>query len=330
MEQVTTPQKKNIRNSSVEALRIFFILGIVLIHIYGHGSHQNLQWIYSLGGNWSTAYQLSLFSLGKMGVTGFVFISGLYGITMTRQRWVKLLLMCITYFIALSLIFGYTKGLVNVVHAWDKWWFISSYLLICLLSPLIELGFERLSKQSMQFLVSGLFIYTYVGHFLSMSNDHDIVILLTIYVIARYISFYTPPKFWKYSELIAVMSVLIMAIIPILIEMISGSFYIQRMFLNNNNPLLIITASSLVVTAYKHPAYNKFINWNAKSVLAIYLILEWPEIRDLFNTFALPRVVEGWGFLLIPVTSFICILIESLRRWIFDKPTQYVINKYFN
>lgn len=237
--------------------------------------------------------------------------------------------MCITYFIALSLIFGYTKGLLNVVHAWDKWWFLASYLLICLISPLIELGFERLSKQSMRFLALGLFIYTYVGHFLSMSNDHDVVILLTIYVIARYISFYTP-LFWNNSELIAVISVWVLAIIPILIEMISGSFYIQRMFLNNNNPLLIITASSLVVTAYKKPTYNKFVNWNSKSVLAIYLILEWPEIRELFNSYALPRVVEGWGLLLIPFTSFICILIESLRRLIFEKPMLYVINKYFN
>ena len=50
MEQIIN-SPKTIRNSSVEALRIFFILGIVLIHIYGHGSHQDLQWIYSLGGN---------------------------------------------------------------------------------------------------------------------------------------------------------------------------------------------------------------------------------------------------------------------------------------
>lgn len=100
------------------------------------------------------------------------------------------------------------------------------------------------------------------------------------------------------------------------------------MFLNNNNPLLVVTAASLVITAYKHPTYSKFVNWNAKSVLAIYLILEWPEIRDQFNTYALPRVVEGWGLLLIPVTSFICILIESMRRWIYEKPTQYVMNRY--
>ena len=217
MEPVTI-QNKKIRNSLVEALRIFFIQGIVLIHIYGHGSHQNVQWIYSLGGDWTTAYQLSLFALGKMGVTGFVFISGLYGIKMTKQRWVNLLVMCITYFTVLSIIFGNTKDLVNVIHAWDKWWFISSYLLICLLAPLIELGFEKLSKRSMQFIVAGLFIYTYVGHFLSMSNDHDIVILLTIFVIARYISIYPPHLFWKHSEHIAVISLLMLAMIPIGIE----------------------------------------------------------------------------------------------------------------
>ena len=319
---------KALRNSSVEVLRIFFIVGIVMIHIYGHGSQLNVQWIYSLGGDWATAYHLSLFALGKMGVTGFMFISGLYGIRMNKMRWVSLLSICVSYYIILSLIFGHYKGLIHVIHAWDCWWFLAVYLLICLFAPLIDLGFERLKKESMLFIVAGLFIYTYVGHFLNMSNDHDVVILLTVYVFGRYISIYSPSLLWKNSEIIAALSLSILVIVPIAIEMLFESFYLQRMFLNNNNPLLLVTASALVVSAYKHPTYCKFINWLAKSVLAIYLILEWPEIRDHFNTYALPRVIDGWGLLLIPIAVIICVMIESLRRWMYEKLTQFFVSKY--
>lgn len=56
------------RNSSIELLRFVFMFAIVLLHTYGHGSHLNYGWIYSLGSNLSTMPHLILFSLGKLGV----------------------------------------------------------------------------------------------------------------------------------------------------------------------------------------------------------------------------------------------------------------------
>ncbi len=67
------------RNSSIEILRISFMFLILTIHVYCHGSHIDYNWIYSLGGNIKTAWNLSLYSLGMLGVTGFIFISGYFG-----------------------------------------------------------------------------------------------------------------------------------------------------------------------------------------------------------------------------------------------------------
>ena len=99
----------SIRNSAIELLRFLFIIGIVIGHVYAHG-RGDMDWVYSLGSNWSTAIHLSLFSLGKLGVTGFIFISGYFGIKMSRKKWFNLLLMLICYHVILSFIFGHYRG----------------------------------------------------------------------------------------------------------------------------------------------------------------------------------------------------------------------------
>lgn len=318
------------RNSTVECLRIFFILGIILGHIYAHGSGLNIDWIYSLGENWATAYHLSLYSLGKLGVTGFMFISGYYGIKMNAKKWIDMLLMCISYFIVLSIVFGNYKGTVHAIHAWDAWWFLSAYFIVCLLAPLVESFFQRSTQKSITFLVIGLAIYIYWGHFMSMANDHDVVFLLTIYVVGRYLKNYPPPVGEKYIKGVFLTSLLLIICVPVLIEMLTGNHVLQKLFLSNNNILILTTTASMVVLADRNPFYSKVINWFASSVLAIYLITEWPEIRDMFNTYALPKIIEGWGFLLIPIVAIVCVLIESIRKMFFNKLTEVVINKYHN
>ncbi|MGM9779967.1 MAG: hypothetical protein ACI3ZD_16780, partial [Prevotella sp.] len=71
-------EKYNNRNSSIELLRLWFMLMIVTLHAYAHGSGLDYDYLYSLGSDWATAHHLGLFSLGKCGVTGFMFISGYY------------------------------------------------------------------------------------------------------------------------------------------------------------------------------------------------------------------------------------------------------------
>lgn len=61
-----------VRNSNIEILRVIFMFLILVNHVYGHGSGLNLKWIYSLGSEWDTAWNLALDSLCKLGVTGFI------------------------------------------------------------------------------------------------------------------------------------------------------------------------------------------------------------------------------------------------------------------
>lgn len=184
------------RNSSIELLRLFFMMGIVLSHIYSHGSMLNYELIYSFGEECGTAYHLSLYSLGKMGVTGFMFISGYYGIKLSDKRLFHLIVTCALFYVLLMLVFG-GGSIIGILHPWDAWWFVGTYLIVCFLSPIIEIAFQKLDRKILMVVLAFLLYIVYFIHFINGNNDHDLLLLLTIYLIARYIRFYPPKKMSK-------------------------------------------------------------------------------------------------------------------------------------
>lgn len=184
------------RNSSVELLRFIFMYFIVLLHVYGHGTGLNYGLIYNWGTDIDTAFHLSLFSLGKIGVSGFMFISGYYGIHTTRHKVIDLILVTLFYLCVLSPI-GNGVRVLSFFHPFDGWWFVSAYLFIMLLAPLIEMGIKALPQRTFRTIVIAALIYTYFAKALSFANSHDAVFLLTVYLVARYFRLHTSVKFSK-------------------------------------------------------------------------------------------------------------------------------------
>lgn len=185
------------RNTSIELLRLWFMVMIVTIHAYGHGSGLDYGWLYSLGGDWNTAYHLGLLSLGKCGVTGFMFISGYYGISLKWNKLGSMVAMLAFYTIALIIASGdFSLGsTLRLLRCWDEWWFVSSYIVICLLSPFINKGHECMDKRQLGMIVLAMLFYEYVGRFIGQDNSHDTIFLLAIFLCAKYTRLYiTPPE----------------------------------------------------------------------------------------------------------------------------------------
>ena len=182
------------RNSSVELFRMLAMFSIVLIHTFGHGSGLDYEWIYSLGDDWSTAGHLALFSLGKAGVTCFMFISGYYGIRFNGRKMLSMVMMLAFYVVLCSLLANSISigSLTLLLHPWDGWWFVMCYMLICVLSPLINAGIDILTEKQFRWIVIGMVVYSYFGHFITMQNGHDTDLLLTIFLVGRYLAIYPP------------------------------------------------------------------------------------------------------------------------------------------
>lgn len=169
---------------------------ILLIHVYGHGTGLDYERIYLWGANPGTAPHLALFSLGKIGVTGFMFISGYYGIHATRGKAVDLILTTLFYLLVLTPIGG-GFGKLLYLHPFDGWWFVSVYLFIMLLAPVIETGIKTIPRQTFRNIVIAMLAYTYIAQALWQANSHDAVLLLTIYLAARYFRLHLSVKICK-------------------------------------------------------------------------------------------------------------------------------------
>lgn len=103
-------------------------------------------------------------------------------------------------------------------------------------------------------------------------------------------------------------SLLFIATVPIVIQMCYPSSHLQKIFLNNNNPLILVATATMVLFAdscyHKWPILNRLTS----GVLAIYLITEWGAVRPVFNKFMLPHILNDYGLLLVPVISVVCML----------------------
>lgn len=320
------------RNSSVEILRMLFMVGIVFLHAYYHGSNADIEWIYGLGTSTDSSYQLILYSLSRLGVTGFMFISGYYGIRMNAVRLYRLLSMVCLYWLVTTVICGNISigGLVKgVIHAWDMWWFVASYFMICILSPLINEGIERISKKTFSYVLLGIVVYTYIGHFIIGKDSHDTDILLSIYLIARYIRLYfAPPSSKKALLFICIISTISLMILPLIVMRIIGSIKITDMLICNNSPIVLISAGTMVMLMDKCRLHNGIVNWLASSTLAIYLITE-SGFRMRIDNWLFQNILENpfYGYFLIIVVCIFCLFIDKVRL-LLVKPIDKHIEKW--
>lgn len=318
---------KETRNSSIEILRIAFMFFILTIHVYGHGSALNYDWIYSLGSEWTSAWNLSLYSFGKIGVTGFIFISGFFGIKTNKRSLIQILSIPFFYALILSLYFGHyhIHDTINLVFAFNGWWFVSCYVFIMFMAPFIEEGIKKLGQKQFLLMLTGMFLYTYVMRFLYKDNSHDIILLLTVYMGARYLQLYPESRVSLLMRLGGVLGFAMILGLPVMIELIGWKAEkINAYFLQNNNILLFIVSYWLIYQCENLAFYNKVVNRLATSSLAIYLITDYPDVRNLLDPWLLPYLLKGYGLLMIGGICFGILCIDQVRGFLFKLIGKYL------
>lgn len=310
------------RNSSIELLRFFFMFCIVLIHIYGFGVESYPDQIFELGRSLNTCHHLSLNCIGQIGVTGFMFISGYYGIKTNKYKIIDLIIMTTFYAVIIELLFNSHIRLENIrklLHAFDLIWFISYYIVICLIAPIIETGIKQISPKTFRNIVIGILSYIYGAHLIGFSNDHDFVFLFTVYITARYIRMYKPSFLYKHTSKIACTSVILIGGIPVLFSMAGTSHYpIMNIISTNNNILLLALAASLVIILDNKYFYIPAINNMASSVLAICLITSNEHICHPLSIYLYPTLLKTYGFGIVIVICLLCIFVDKIRVILFD------------
>lgn len=285
-----------------------------------------------------TTGQLILLALLAFPVDCFVFISGYYGLSLKREKLVRLLLQT-TFFYMLCIIirnlFYIGEPVLNgtILTNWlpltnRAWWF-AWYTFIMLIAPIIEDGLKILNQKRFIKILICLVVINNLGTWLNhLHTGSDLAGLLTVYLIGRYVSIY------KKSISVAKASVFFLLTTLVLIAIVLSTHYFNKpyftwTFLLLCNPLIVIQAISCFFFAKELNFHNsRLANFLGAHCFAIYLLTEFTD-NQLYNWWRVTYEMHGFcvmGISVFVVCVLICLL-DFLQSYV-QKPINLYLTRY--
>lgn len=338
MHKVTTGRKSNI-----ELLRIFAMLLIVAHHIGVHSGFDLSADIPVINQLWIQLIQMG----GKIGVNVFVLISGYFLITaesLKLHKVLKLWLQLITYalaFFGLFLVLGqaeYSKeALLNCFKPITRgtWWFASTYFVLFLLSPYINIGLRAMSRETYRgFLLLLLLCWCIVPTFTtSMLQSNSLLWFVFLYALAGYIRLYVDLKTIK-PGICFITTVLMIVLTWILatyldhrgVENVFNARSGEYFYHMQNLPILLISATLFLSFLAWDIGCVPFINVVSSATFGVYLIHDYGPMRKLLWQTIFENTRYAHRKLLIPYTGVqilavfaVCAAIELLRIYAIER-----------
>lgn len=194
---LSTPKKQE-RSSNFELLRIICMLMIICGHLIQMHSYDEL-----FDESWYIGYAIYPFCVVAVDV--FVLISGWFGIKLYYKKLLGINWM-VTFYAVIILLFSLALGYkaLNLRTDWmpfipiitKQYWFITVYIVLCLISPFLNKLVEILDKRTFQKLLLILFVLfsllpsaAFVFNFKSVTEDagYGIVNFMFLYLLGRYL-----------------------------------------------------------------------------------------------------------------------------------------------
>lgn len=273
----------SIRQSNMELLRIVAMLSIIIYHLFFHNFSRLSSDPFFIG------IQMPL----HYGVLLFILISGYFGIKASPKGLFRLVvtLFCfhvisigITFFTGQSLSSYSSLFFISLT----PYWFFREYILLYLLSPMIEIFISN--RQRLLYLLGvTCFFSAYMGgiwQFDYLSHGHNCVHFIFLYTLGR---FFVDKMVWikKISLKLLIIMVLLFNTVPFTLYYYFPSLR-QHLFLLNYSyasPLIILNAILLFSLFIRIDIGQiKWLNSLATTVFVTYLVHESAPIRDIVAT----------------------------------------------
>lgn len=283
------------RNSNIELLRIISILLIICFHyVYKSG------YVYSYL-NIHTFFIKSMWFLGELGVNLFILITG-YHLSKTKASVKKLILFCLEVLFynfllyGLDILFGNNqvdtlkeKILLFFPVITQKYWFVTAYILVYILSPFYNILINSFSKRIYQkFLIVNILLWSIIptifGIFYNTSESvlyyNRFIWLTFMYFVGAYIRKFDIKFFAskKRSLITFIITYLTMLFSILLIynsrkDLIPlGTSEIAYFWTPNNILMLILSISMFKLFTNLKVKNDILINKVASTTLGIYLL----------------------------------------------------------
>ena len=353
MRKGVAMQKNNSesRNYSLDLLRIVCMLMIVFMHMQTHGGIEqlwcNTQYI-SLIMRWMTI-------VSSCAVNIFVMISGYYlsnqGVKLTSL--VKTIIQVLFYSWTICVVLLFTKRLnpssEDLIKSicpisFRKYWFATSYVGLCLISPFINNSLKFMNKrQHCSLIVLLLIMMSVVSDIIpgssafNVDSGYSIVWFVVLYIISSYIRKYVDLEKVSRKRLVRVFficSIFILFSTKILASLIERYSFLSRVLFDTyycryNSILIVIESCCLFLIFLKIKVIKKWeigcISFFAPLSFGVYLISDNNPLRDIIWKFVRYFGAFDISIAMIPIKSLLfvfvvyvlCALVDKVRMALF-------------
>lgn len=312
---MATTSKVKKRNSNIEILRFVLMVYIFLWHLLVHGC--DFEFIGHIEYKYNIYISIIAAVILVPCVNCFMFISGWFGMKFRAAKLMNLSFICIIsglICLPINRYIGFGGGHISLGTLYVTifpistrvWWFMTSYMMVYLVSPFIEKGMRVINKTEFLYIIIGMSLIEVLCIPQKLNWGSSFFGLLYIYILGRFMNLNGIDLKLKQGLFLYLGMTFIMIAGLELINLTpikKGALFWSLQF---NNPLIVLQAIGLFfgVKSIK-PNYNKFINKVFQPCLCIYLITEkilpYKYVVNLFND----NIIKG-------ITATCVIVIGSL------------------
>lgn len=319
------------RQLNIELLRVFAMLLIFLWHVHSY-------YIGQVPGEVSTVTRILNVSCVFISwhVDVFVLITGYFGVRRPKRTFLRTLALCVFYALACNV----ASSLAGTDFSWSEvlmpmsgspWWFLKIYLLLVLVSPLLEVFTQNATARQFYGIVAvALFVDVYFGFTLHLtpyySHGYDIFNFVTLYLLGctlrrndRWIAA-LKTKTWLPAVIFLICCAVRWKVQP----------FKSEIWFDYCSPLTLIMAVCVFCLFLHLRVSDKFakpIMFLSSSAIAVYLITDYHNLRSVLGipfckgmaAFENHVALQCLFILAFIIVGFvICCLFDKFRIWLFD------------
>ena len=332
------------RNYNFDILRIIAMLMIIIHHITVNdfGLQKYLVTNEILLSNKQTIILMFINSLAIIGVNIFFLISGYFKINLSKKKILNLVICIYLLFgiVTLSgIILGYVslskETLINVINPFGLYWFLLVYLIITILSPILNKIIENVKeKEAKQFFILVILVFSIYSNYndasILIGGGYSLIWGCILYILGGFIN-----KF-KIKESKGLLYYFILVTINTLISYLlykSNRFDLAWNQFKYNNIIIFLESICIFIwfnSIKKQITKSKIITFFASSTLITYLlhstcwltILRNYPIKTLIN-----HNLFYLGVLFLPIYALIIYFVCSIVSLLYDKTIKVLINR---
>lgn len=334
-------QYKGSRESGVELLRIVAMFLVLVVHanFFSLGTPHYERW--STDGVLQTLVQ----SFAIVCVNVFVMISGWFGIRPKAKSLISFLFQIFFFFFGVYVVliiaglepFSF-RSLANCLLLLPENWFVKAYLLLYIISPVLNVYCESADLKVQRNLLILFFGFQIVYGWAvpgvdTFSGGYSTISFIGLYLLMQYVR-NTDCFICKQPCVTNLVIFTIISLITTTLYVVGSWYHINQvsMLYCYNCPLVIIASLYFFLTFRSLKFKNRIINWIASSAFAVYLLHTFPLVLQNYFKPTIQSIFSSWNgleaglitFLLLFSIFVIAVLLDQIRKFLWQMISNYI------